>query len=157
VVDVRAVGVAGTVGEGVVLAVVRDPRDDRPLDGGRPQGGEDALDERRRLEGSVREQPVEAHRDAQAREDVHDQEDEDVVPAQPFAPDLPGHDQQAEDGQDGDGAGDDPVACLVLAGLDVVDAGSGRLGDGAHESGQPSRSRPELAATLAIRVAIGCT
>ena len=42
VIDVRAVRIAGLVGEGVVLAMVGHPGDDRPLDRRRAAHGEDA-------------------------------------------------------------------------------------------------------------------
>ena len=132
VVDVRAVRIAGAVRERVVLAMVGDPRDDRALDRRRAQGGEDAAHERRGLERPVREHAVKADRDAEPGQHVHDQEDPDVVPAQPLAPDLPADDQQAEHRQDRHRAGDDPVTCLVLARLDVVDAGSVSLHDSCH-------------------------
>ena len=55
-------------------------------------------------------------------------------------------------------ATDARAAALVLAGLDVVDAGrSRRLGDGAHEVGHPRGSSADTAATLGVRAAFGCT
>ena len=140
VVDVRAVRVARAVGEGVVLAMVGDPRDRRSFDRGGAERREHPAHERRGLEGAVGEHPVEADGHAEAREDVHDQEDEDVVPAQPVAPDLPGDDAEAEDGQDGDRAGQEPIEVLVRAGLDIVDPGARGFGESAHVEEDRRRS-----------------
>ena len=63
VADVRRVRVAVDVRMGVVLAVVGDPVDHRPLDRHRAGGGERVLDRLVGLEGPVGEQPVIADRD----------------------------------------------------------------------------------------------
>ena len=72
-VPVRRVRVAVLVGVRVVLAVVGDPRHDRPLHGHRAEDRERVLDRLERLERAVREQPVEAERHAVAADHVHDQ------------------------------------------------------------------------------------
>ncbi len=64
-VDVRAVRVAEAVGEGVVLAVVGDPRDHGSLDRYRSEDREQPADVAVRLERAVRQQPVEADGDAE--------------------------------------------------------------------------------------------
>src|SRR6202000_1649529 len=72
------------------------------------------------LEGAVGEVAMEADRDPQPGEDVHAEEQEDVRPVQRVAPDLPGGDAEGDEGNDGDEAGDDAVARLVLDRLDVA-------------------------------------
>ena len=68
---VRAVRVALLVGERVVLAVVGDPVDHRPLHRHRAQHGEHGPDPADGLERAVGEQAVEAHRHAQPGGHVH--------------------------------------------------------------------------------------
>lgn len=62
--DVGTVGVTLLIGVGVVLAMVGDPGDNRPLDGHRAKDGEDVLERLRGLEGAVGEQAVKAYGDA---------------------------------------------------------------------------------------------
>jgi hypothetical protein len=70
----------------VVLAVVGDPAHDRALDGHRAGDAEQDLHAPVRLEGLVREVAVEADRDAEPGEGVHDDSDDHVAPTQPAAP-----------------------------------------------------------------------
>ncbi len=85
---VRAVRVALFVGERVVLAVVGHPVDHRTLQRHRPEDRERVAQPRVRLERPVGQQAVEADRDADCGEQVHDGEDrqvarpEEVVPQQ---------------------------------------------------------------------------
>jgi hypothetical protein len=119
VVDVRAVRVAGDVGERVVLAVVGHPRDGGALDRRRAQGGEHSPRHPPGLEAAVREQAMEADRDAEPRQGVHDGEDDEVARSQHAVPCVPDRDPEASDRQGGDESGDRPVERLVLHGLDV--------------------------------------
>src|SRR3954469_20523668 len=82
VVDVRAVRVARPVRERVVLAVVGDPRDHRPLDRRRAEDRETAAHHAAGLEAAVREQAVEADGHAEAGERVDDREDGEVARVQ---------------------------------------------------------------------------
>ena len=77
---VRRVRVALPIGEVVVLAVVRDPPDHRPLDRHRAEHGEAVADRPVGLVGAVGEETVEADRDAEARQHVADGEDGQVAP-----------------------------------------------------------------------------
>ena len=81
VADVRAVRVALLVGVGVVLAVVGDPADHRPLDGHRAEDGEQVLERPVGLERAVGEQPVVADRDPEGGGEVDADHDPDVGPA----------------------------------------------------------------------------
>jgi hypothetical protein len=119
VVDVGAVGVALLVGEGVVLAVVGDPGDHRPLDRRRAEDPEQAVQPVVGLEAAVGEVAVEADRDPEPGQHVHADEEEDVAPVQGAAPHLPASQAEAEERDQGDQPGDDPVAGLVLDGLDI--------------------------------------
>ena len=110
------------VGEGVVLAVVGHPGGDRALDGHRARGGDDPAQPRLGLEGAVREQPVEADRDAQAGDQVHHREHDHVVPVQGAAPELPAGQPEAHERQDRDRARQEAVQRLVGGRLDVVGA-----------------------------------
>ncbi len=76
VIDVRAVRIARLVGEGVVLAMVGDPADDRPLDRGRAEDREGRAQRTGRREAAVREQAMEADGDAERGERVEDREDD---------------------------------------------------------------------------------
>jgi hypothetical protein len=84
--DVRAVRVALLVGVRVVLAVVGDPVDDRALDGHRSGGGEQVLDRPRRPERAVREHPVEPDGHAEPGDEVHREEQGEVVQADDVVP-----------------------------------------------------------------------
>jgi hypothetical protein len=122
VIDVRAVGIARLVGEGVVLAMVGHPRDDRSLYGRRARHGQDAAQPPLGGERAVGEQPVEADGHAEAREHVEDPEDGDVAPVQQRVPHLPADDAECKEGHDADRPGRDAVQRLVLGWLDVVRA-----------------------------------
>src|SRR5271166_3515835 len=63
------------VGVGVVLAMVRHPVRNRSLDRRRAENGEDAPDQRVRLEATVGEQPVVSSRNAEPAQGVEDSED----------------------------------------------------------------------------------
>ncbi len=76
--DVGAVRVALLVGVSVVLAMVGDPVEHRPLDRQRAEHGEHALEPRISLKRAVRQQTVEADRDPERAEQVHDREDREV-------------------------------------------------------------------------------
>ena len=102
VIDVRAVRIAVVVGEGMVLAVVGDPFDHRPLDGRRAQDRERAADRRRGLERPVGEQAMEPDRDAEPTQDVGDEEGDDVGPAETIACGLADAEDQRENRDDGD-------------------------------------------------------
>jgi hypothetical protein len=119
VVDVRAVGIAGTVGERVVLAVVGDPGDHRTLDRRGPEDREDRADRGPRLEAAVREQAMEADRHAQPRQHVERHEDHDVAYLEQALPRQPRGHAERRHRQRGHRAGDDPVARLVQHRLDV--------------------------------------
>jgi hypothetical protein len=119
------VGIADLVGERVVLAVIGDPRDDGPLDRRGSEDGEHGPHDRPRLEAAVREQPVEADRDAQAGQDVQDAEDHEVPRLQQALPRLPRRDAERQHRHGGDQAGQGPVEVLVVDGLDVGRAGRG--------------------------------
>src|ERR1700710_2904807 len=129
VVDVGAVRVALDVGEGVVLAVVGDPGDDRALDRDRAGDRQQAVQPGLGLEGAVGEVAVEADGDPEAAEDVHAEEEEDVAPVQGAAPDLPAGKADRDEGDQRDQPGDDAVAGLVG---DRLDVGGEWAGGGGH-------------------------
>ncbi len=79
-VRVRRVRVAVVVTVLVVQAVQADPGDHRPLKAHGAADREEPLDRPVRLEGPVREQPVEADRDAEHGGQVHDDQQADVHP-----------------------------------------------------------------------------
>ena len=85
VTDMRAVRVAGLIGEVVVLAVGGHPVDDRTLGGGGPQRGERRSRQAVALEASVGEQAVKADRDPGPDGHVTDGEDQQVLPLQQVA------------------------------------------------------------------------
>ena len=120
VAHVRAVGVALLIGEGVVLAVVRHPRDHGPLDGGRAERGEGEAQPRLGREAAVGEQAVEADGDAESEENVEGNEDQQVAPVERLLPQLPGHQAEGEHGDCRDERRDDAVAPLVSGRLDVI-------------------------------------
>ena len=126
VIDMGAVRVALAIGEGVVLAVVRDPRDHRPLDRGGAERREHEAQRARGLEGAVCEEAVEADRDAEPREDIHDREHDHVRAVQQAVPQLPADEAERGNRRERDERGDDAIARLVRGQLDVV--GSGRAG-----------------------------
>lgn len=96
-IDVRAVWVTGTVGEGVMLAMCRDPLRHRALHG---RGAEDRRRCAKRpagLEAAVREQTVEADGHADDHQDIADDQHEKVLPVQRSSPRQPDrHAQQRE-------------------------------------------------------------
>ena len=106
--DVRGVRVALLVGVRVVLAVIRDPVDDRALHGEHPEIREDVLGRLVRLEGTMGQHPVEADRDADPAEEVHQHEDGDVGPAEPATP-------QKRDRSGGHGEGDEDCSHVHTA------------------------------------------
>ena len=120
VVDVGAVRVPRLIGEGVVLAVVGDPGDHRPLDRRRAEDRQQPVQPaasllklrwvRWRWKPTVIPSPVSS---------VHPDEEEDVAPVQRLAPDLPGGEADRDERDQRHQPGDDPVACLVRDGLDV--------------------------------------
>ena len=101
-IHVRRVRIALLVGVHVVLAVVGDPADDRPLDRHRAERGEDRAHGLARLERAVREQAMKADRDPQPGQHVHDREHDQIAPAEQLRPHLPGDDAEGEDRHDGD-------------------------------------------------------
>ncbi len=120
VIDVGAVGIAVAIGEGVVLAVVGDPGDDRPLDRRRAEYGEDPAYGWGGLEGAVREEAVKADGDAEARQHVDDREDDHVRKVQQPVPHLPPDDAEGEDRADRDEPRQGAVERLVFDGLNVL-------------------------------------
>jgi hypothetical protein len=133
VVDVRAVGVALAIGEGVVLAVVCDPRDDGTLDRGRAEHGEDESNGGVCLERSVGKEAMEADCDAEPGEEVHDREHEHVVAVKQAVPQLPAGEAECDDGANGDEPREKAVEVLVRDGLDVL--GRGTVGCGTLDLG----------------------
>ncbi len=101
--------VAVAVGELVVLAVVGDPADHRALDGQRAGDGQRDLHRPVGLERLVREEPVEADRDAVTGEPVHDHRHNDVGPAEPAAPRQRDRGDQGQERHDDEDAEDDLV------------------------------------------------
>jgi hypothetical protein len=120
VVDVRAVRIALEVGERMVLAVVGDPRGDRALDRHRPHDRERRAQRPARRERAVREVTMKADGDAEAGDDVHQREHDEVVPVQEVRPCLPDDKPQREHRDDRDDARRDAVGRLVRAQLDVL-------------------------------------
>ena len=100
VTDVRGVRIALDVGVRVVLAVVGDPVDDRPLDREHAHVGERVARRLVRLEGAMGQHAVEADGDAETTDQVHEDEDGDVGPAKPDTPE-----QRDRGGGDGERAG----------------------------------------------------
>ena len=80
VADMRAVRVALLVGVRVVLAMVGDPIHDRTLNRERTEHRQAVLDPGVGLEGTVRQQPMEAKRHAGGAQHVHHDHDPDVSP-----------------------------------------------------------------------------
>jgi hypothetical protein len=99
-VRVRAVRVAFLVGEGVMLAMVGDPVDDRALHGHRAEDRDRRPEPRLGLERAVREHPVEADRDAKADQHVHDGQDAEVAPGDGSTPQQPESGQEADERKD---------------------------------------------------------
>ncbi len=121
--DVRAVRVTLLVGEGVVLAVVGDPRDHRALDRRRPEDAEQRANRPARLEAAVGQVAVEADRYPESREQVHDHEHEDVAPVEQVVPELPADHPKCDEGQHRDRPGRNPVSRFVLDRLHVIGRG----------------------------------
>jgi hypothetical protein len=81
--------------------MVGHPVDHGALDRHLAQPGERVLEPALRRERSMREQPVEAHRDPEARQQVHDDHDDDVGRADELVPEEE-HRQQEGDRRDQD-------------------------------------------------------
>ncbi len=101
--DVWAVRVALLVGVGVVQAMVCDPGDRRSLDRHRSCDRKGVLDRLARLKRAVGEQAVIADRDAEAGDEVHDEEDRQVDRADGLVPQQDDRKQERDEGND-DGA-----------------------------------------------------
>jgi hypothetical protein len=86
-VAVRGMRVARRVGVLVVAAVLGDPHQERPLDRHRAEDGEHELHHDIGLEGTVDKQPVVADRDPQGGQDVENQQESQIGPAESPAPD----------------------------------------------------------------------
>ena len=93
--DVRAVRIAFLIRELMVLAMVGDPREHRAFDGHRAEDRERPAHPLLRLERAMREEPVVADRDADARQQVADGEQHEVDPVQPRVPEQRDRDDQA--------------------------------------------------------------
>ena len=91
-----AVRVALLVGVRVMLAVIGHPADHRALDGHRAHDREEVFDGLGGLEGPVREHPVEADRDPEARDHVHHDEQREVVPADDLVPQQDDRGEESE-------------------------------------------------------------
>jgi hypothetical protein len=111
--DVGAVRIALVVRARMVLAVVGDPRDHRPLDRGRAHHGEDCLDGRAGFEAAVGKQTVEPDRDSEPGDCVDDREHRQVVPVEGLVPRLPRGQPEKHERHDRDQRGDDAVAGLM--------------------------------------------
>src|SRR5262249_18178156 len=146
VADVGAVRVALLIGEGVVLAVVRDPGDHGPLDRSRAAGGDHSAHPGEGLEAPMGEEAVEADSDPEPGRDVDDREDDQVAPVQPSAGELPDDEPEHQEGHHREQAGDDPVPRLVLHRLNC---GSQRAVDGVVRGTSPCDRPGHQAATLA--------
>ena len=117
---VGAVGVALGVRAGVVLSVVGDPGDQRPLDRRRAKRPEDAAQGRAGGEAAVGEEAVKADGDPEAGEQVEDPEDDQVARPQRPVPHLPAGDEEHQERHQRHQAGDDPIGGLVGDRLDRV-------------------------------------
>ncbi len=106
--DVGRVRVALLVGVRVVLAVVGDPVDDRALHRHRPGDREAVLDRLEGLERAMREEPVEPDGHAEAGDEVHDGERDEVADADVAVPEQDDRreerDERQDDGDQVDGA-----------------------------------------------------
>ena len=98
---VRAVRIALLVGVRVVLAVVGDPGDHGPLHRHRAENREEVLDRLAGRERAMGQQAMEADRHAEAGQQVHDGEEDEVVRAHAVAP------EQDDGGEEGDERDDD--------------------------------------------------
>jgi hypothetical protein len=74
----------------------------------------------------VGEQPVEADRDPEAGDQVHDHENDQVVVAERVAPQLPGDEPERQHRRDGHDSGQRAIERLVRGRLDVVRRGACR-------------------------------
>ena len=117
---VRAVRVALAVREHVVLAMVGDPGDHRPLDRGGPENREQRADRPGRGEAAMGEVAVEADGHAQAGQQIEHAERDQVVEMQAPLGALPRDEADADDGDDRDQPGRDPVRGFVLDRLNVL-------------------------------------
>ena len=99
-VAVRSVGIAVGVREGVVLAVVRHPGDQRALEGQRAENCPHVAQAAIGLKRTVGEQAVVADPDAETREDVERDHDPEIGGGDSVAPQEPDRHRQPEKGQD---------------------------------------------------------
>ena len=97
VVDVRRVRVAWHVGEGVMLAVIGDPGDQRTLERGRAKCSQHEPHAASGLEGAMGEVAVEPDSHAESDRHIRDREHHQVVPMQGPVPELPAGETQAHE------------------------------------------------------------
>lgn len=92
--------VAAPVTKLVMTAVYGHPLEQRPLHRHRTEDAQDYLDRPGRLEGSMREQPVEAERDPQHSQMVHAHQQTQLKPTEPMPPQKRDSGDQPKEGKD---------------------------------------------------------